>query len=55
MNNKVFVCTAVSDGEILGVEKVFQNEKDAAEYCKEQNTGRNGWFNSYTYTVHSLN
>ena len=46
---KIFVCTALSDGVIVGVERVFDDESIAARFCNKMNSSRHGLFFSYTY------
>lgn len=44
-----FVCTAVEEHEILGIEAVFEDEAKAAQWCANKN--RNDMFVTYTYSV----
>lgn len=46
---EIFVCTANEEHEILSVEAAFENESDAAQWCKEKNSSKFGWFCNYTY------
>lgn len=48
-----FVCTAVDDHEILGVEAVFEDESKAAQWCREKN--KSELFSMYTYSVLTMN